>query len=82
MSGARHGCSEPLKVTISNWPGPVAMMVGPWHGKNAELGERELPFSGSLYIEQADFCHYPTQEMETFESGRNSAPAVWVYHQV
>ena len=63
------GVLEPLKVTISNWPGPVAMMVGPWHGKNAELGERELPFSGSLYIEQADFAITPPKKWKRLSPG-------------
>ena len=47
---------RPLKVTLTNWPeGHVEMLPAKNHPGNPDMGERELPFSGTLYIEQDDF---------------------------
>ena len=60
---------DPLKVTITNWPGEDLMMSGPWHGKQPELGERELPFSGELYIERDDFAMQPPKKWKRLSPG-------------
>jgi glutaminyl-tRNA synthetase len=48
--------TNPLKVTITNWEKsePEIFSVER-HPKRPELGHRELPFTGSLYIDREDF---------------------------
>eukprot|EP00128_Syssomonas_multiformis_P014430 Colp12_sorted_trinity150504_noHs@18694 len=50
--------SKPLKVTITNWdrlPSDPEVMAVDNHPKRPELGKREMPFTGSLFIEREDF---------------------------
>jgi glutaminyl-tRNA synthetase len=63
------GVLEPLKVVISNWTGDDLAMTGPWHAQNPDLGERELPFSGELYIEQSDFSKDPPKKWKRLAAG-------------
>lgn len=52
----RMGVIHPLKVVLTNYPeGQVEMMQASNHPNRPELGEREVPFSGELYIERDDF---------------------------
>ena len=52
----RIGVLRPLKVVLTNYPqGQVEMMTASNHPNRPELGSREVPFSGELYIEQDDF---------------------------
>ena len=52
----RMGVLRPLKVVLTNYPeGQVEMMTASNHPNRPELGEREVPFSRELYIEQDDF---------------------------
>ena len=47
---------DPLKVTISNWDqGTVENFVVENHPKREDLGSREIPFTGSVYIDRDDF---------------------------
>src|SRR5690625_646459 len=47
---------RPLKVTLTNYPADkVETMRAPGHPVRDDLGERLLPFSSSLYIDQDDF---------------------------
>lgn len=47
---------DPLKVTITSWPeGEVDMLPAVNNPEDPEAGTREVPFSGTLYIERADF---------------------------
>ena len=51
---------RPLKVTLTDWPaGEVETFEVPTHPKRPELGTRQLPFDGSLYIERDDFEEEP-----------------------
>ncbi|XOV85777.1 MAG: glutamine--tRNA ligase/YqeY domain fusion protein [bacterium] len=63
------GVLKPLKVTLTNWPGGVENLPGRWHGKEESLGERELPFSGELYIEQDDFAIEPPKKWKRLSPG-------------
>ena len=46
----------PLKLTITNWPaGSTEDFRVENHPKRPELGDRSLPFTGSLYIDRDDF---------------------------
>jgi glutaminyl-tRNA synthetase len=52
----RLAVMRPLKVLLTNYPqDKVEMMTALNHPVRPELGERELPFSRELYIEQDDF---------------------------
>jgi glutaminyl-tRNA synthetase len=55
-SPRRMGVLRPLKLVLTNYPqGQVEMMTASNHPNRPELGTREVPFSGELYIEQDDF---------------------------
>jgi glutaminyl-tRNA synthetase len=52
----RFAVLDPLKVVIENYPaGQVETMVAANHPARPEAGEREVPFSGELWIERDDF---------------------------
>jgi glutaminyl-tRNA synthetase len=52
----RMAVLRPLKVVVENWPeGKVEMVEAQNHPGRPELGTREVPFSGELWIEQDDF---------------------------
>lgn len=57
----RMAVLEPIKLTITNWPKDangkdvVEMVTAGNNPEDAEAGTREVPFSGSLLIEQEDF---------------------------
>lgn len=47
---------EPLKVVITNWPeDQVEILTAPGHPNRDDLGQRQLPLTREIYIEQADF---------------------------
>jgi len=47
---------KPLKVTITNYPeDKVEAIQAPRHPQNESMGTREICFSKTLYIDQADF---------------------------
>ncbi|NOX51199.1 MAG: glutamine--tRNA ligase/YqeY domain fusion protein [Gammaproteobacteria bacterium] len=60
-ASARRGMGvvKPLLVTITNWSSDTIVLEGPWHARNESMGKRDLPFSGSLYIERDDFVLDP-----------------------
>ncbi len=52
----RLGVLKPLKVVLTNYPdGKTEMMTAMNHPNRPELGEREVPFTRELWIEQDDF---------------------------
>lgn len=47
---------RPLKITLTNVPEEhLEWMTAPCHPNRADLGDRQLPFTRSIYIEQDDF---------------------------
>lgn len=47
---------RPLKVTLTNYPSAqTETLSAPVHPQNEAMGRRELAFSGTVYIDQADF---------------------------
>lgn len=53
---------DPLKVVLTNYAaGASELLLIPNNPENAELGSREVPFSGTLYIERADFMEVPVK---------------------
>jgi glutaminyl-tRNA synthetase len=52
----RMAVLDPIKLTITNWPaGKVEMVEAVNNPENPDDGTREIPFTGSLYIEREDF---------------------------
>lgn len=52
----RMAVLDPLKLTVTNWPaGKVEMVEATNNPEDESAGVREVPFSGSLWIEQEDF---------------------------
>ncbi|GAA4458388.1 glutamine--tRNA ligase/YqeY domain fusion protein [Novipirellula rosea] len=52
----RMAVLDPIKLTITNWPeGKVEMTEAINNPEDPSAGKREIPFSGSLWIEQDDF---------------------------
>ena len=52
----RMAVLDPLKVVITNWPeGKVDMVEAVNNHEDESAGKREVPFTGELYIEKADF---------------------------
>eukprot|EP00095_Tigriopus_kingsejongensis_P011132 maker-scaffold2655_size13560-snap-gene-0.1 protein:Tk11132 transcript:maker-scaffold2655_size13560-snap-gene-0.1-mRNA-1 annotation:"glutaminyl-trna synthetase" len=50
------GVLDPLKVVITNYPeGETEWLTAENSPEDDSMGEREVPFSGEIYIEQADF---------------------------
>ncbi len=51
-----HAVLDPIKVIITNYPNDKAeVLTAPNNKENEALGERELTFSNTLYIEREDF---------------------------
>jgi glutaminyl-tRNA synthetase len=51
---------NPLKVVITNYPeGQVEMLEAENNAENPEMGNRHIPFSREIYIEQDDFMENP-----------------------
>ena len=47
---------DPIKLTIKNYPaGKSEMLIAENNPENDLAGQRQIPFSGELYIEQEDF---------------------------
>ncbi|MGI8561416.1 MAG: glutamine--tRNA ligase/YqeY domain fusion protein [Luteimonas sp.] len=56
----RMAVIEPLKLVLTNLPEDHAeTLVFPNHPKDPALGEREVPFSRDVWIEQDDFTEVP-----------------------
>lgn len=51
---------NPLKVVITNYPeGQIEMLDAENNPENPEMGDRKIPFSRTIYIEQDDFMENP-----------------------
>ena len=51
---------NPLKVVITNYPeGQVEHLEAENNSENPEMGNRQIPFSREIYIEQEDFMENP-----------------------
>jgi glutaminyl-tRNA synthetase len=62
---------NPVKVIIDNYPEDlVEEMVGKNHPQNPDMGERPLPFSRELFIEQNDFMENPSRKYHRMGPGR------------
>lgn len=65
------GVLNPLKVVIENYPeGQTEQLTAPYHPNDPSMGERELPFSRVIYIEQDDFMEDPPKKFFRLGPGR------------
>jgi glutaminyl-tRNA synthetase len=57
------GILKPLKVVITNYPeGQTEMLEAEINPENPEMGNRQIPFSREIYIEQEDFMEDPPKK--------------------
>ncbi len=62
---------DPLKVVIENYPeGDTEYLDAPYHPNNPDMGQRQLPFSKEIYIEQSDFMEDPPKKFFRLGPGR------------
>tara|TARA_Y100001970_G_scaffold28846_1_gene35543 strand:- start:3110 stop:4807 length:1698 start_codon:yes stop_codon:yes gene_type:complete len=62
---------KPLLVTITNWPeGQVETRTAINNPENDSAGTRDVPFSGSLFIEHDDFMENPEPKYYRLSPGR------------
>ena len=62
---------KPLLVTITNWPeGHVETRTAINNPENDSAGTRDVPFSGSLFIERDDFMENPEPKYYRLSPGR------------
>jgi len=62
---------RPLKVTLSNYPeSQQETLVLPCHPKQADMGEREIPFGRELYIDHSDFEEIPPPKYKRLSPGK------------
>ena len=65
------GVLDPLKVVIDNYPEEkTESLDAPYHPNNPDMGQRQLPFSKVLYIEQRDFMEDPPKKFFRLGPGR------------
>ncbi len=62
---------DPLKVVITNYPeGEVEWLKAENNTENPDMGEREIPFSRVIYIEQEDFMENPPSKYHRLSPGK------------
>lgn len=65
------GVLEPLKITLENYPaGEVEWVPIENNPEDESAGERQVPFSRELYIEQRDFMEEPVRRFHRLAPGR------------
>ncbi len=65
------GILDPLKVVITNYPeGQTEEVVAQNHPQYPELGERTVPFSREIFIEQSDFMEAAPKKYFRLSVGR------------
>jgi glutaminyl-tRNA synthetase len=74
---------DPLKVTITNYDTSCAKsIIARNHPANEEMGTREVPFSGELYIERDDFMEDPPKNSSASLRARKSGCATPTFSAV
>ena len=59
----RMAVLDPVKLVIDNWPaGKVEQVSLPNNPLDESAGSREIPFSGSVWIDRADFMEIPEKK--------------------
>lgn len=61
---------KPLKLVIENYPeGADEQLTIPYHPQVPELGSRQVPFSGELFIDMDDFMEVPVKGFKRLSLG-------------
>lgn len=61
---------DPVRLVIDNYPkGQSETLIVPNNKENPELGEREVTFSGELYIDRDDFMEVPAKKYRRMYPG-------------
>lgn len=61
---------DPVRLIIDNYPkGQSETLIVPNNKENPELGEREVTFSGELYIDRDDFMEVPAKKYRRMYPG-------------
>ncbi len=61
---------RPLKVVLENWPaGQVELLEAVNNPEDPSAGKRQVPFSGTLYIEREDFMEDPPKKFFRLSPG-------------
>ncbi|MDY2959221.1 MAG: glutamine--tRNA ligase/YqeY domain fusion protein [Hornefia sp.] len=59
----RNVIEDPIKVVLTNYPKDKRETVTVENNRNVpEMGDREIPFSGEIYIDGADFMEVPVKK--------------------
>jgi glutaminyl-tRNA synthetase len=66
----RQAVLDPLKVVITNLPEEEIICTAANHPQKPELGERSLPLTREIYIEQSDFMEDPPKKFFRLGPGR------------
>ena len=67
----RMAVLDPIKVVIENYPqGKVELLQAPNHPNKPEMGNREVPFSQTLYIESEDFKETANKKFKRLVIGK------------
>ncbi len=62
---------DPIKLVITNYPkDQEEMLIIENNPENPEMGEREIPFSGELYIERDDFMEDAPKKFHRLSPGK------------
>jgi len=66
----RQAVLDPLKVVITNLPEQEIVCTAANHPQKPELGQRQLPLTSEIYIEQSDFMEDPPKKFFRLGPGR------------
>lgn len=62
---------DPVKLVIENYPqGEFEMVTMPNHPNKPEMGSREVPFSGEIWIDRADFREEANKQYKRLVTGK------------
>ncbi|ELR8419224.1 glutamine--tRNA ligase [Salmonella enterica] len=62
---------DPVKLVIENYPqGESEMVTMPNHPNKLEMGSREVPFSGEIWIDRADFREEANKQYKRLVMGK------------
>ena len=66
----RMAVTEPIKLTITNYPADkTEYFEVPNNPRDEATGSRQVPFTGTLYIEKSDFAEVPPPKFQRLKPG-------------
>ena len=61
---------DPVKLVIENYQGEGEMVTMPNHPNKPEMGSRQVPFSGEIWIDRADFREEANKQYKRLVLGK------------